>query len=176
MRDADTDAPIPCKLTFVGLAGTPRPFFTHNDIGRPEGELAIAAFDRVFSAAGSEDIRVPQGTYNIYVSRGPEWDISVHPWEKIGEGTTKIYAHLRHVIDSRGWLSADFHVHAAPSPDSIVPLTHRVLEFVADGIDMIVSTDHNIVTDYAPSIKALGLVQRASGDRREVLKGALVFH
>ena len=131
VRDADTDAPIPCKLTFVGLAGTPRPFFTHNDIGRPEGELAIAAFDRVFSAAGSEDIRVPQGTYNIYVSRGPEWDISVHPWEKIGEGTTKIYAHLRHVIDSRGWLSADFHVHAAPSPDSIVPLTHRVLEFVA---------------------------------------------
>ena len=167
VRDADTDAPIPCKLTFVGLAGTPRPFFTHNDIGRPEGELAIAAFDRVFSAAGSEDIRVPQGTYNIYVSRGPEWDISVHPWEKIGEGTTKIYAHLRHVIDSRGWLSADFHVHAAPSPDSIVPLTHRVLEFVADGIDMIVSTDHNIVTDYAPSIKALGLgafITSARGD------------
>ncbi|HEX7499788.1 MAG TPA: CehA/McbA family metallohydrolase [Polyangia bacterium] len=167
VRDADTDARIPCKLTFVGLAGTPRPFFTHNDIGRPEGELAIAAFDRVFSAAGSEDIRVPQGTYNIYVSRGPEWDISVHPWEKIGEGTTKIYARLRHVIDSRGWLSADFHVHAAPSPDSIVPLSHRVLEFVADGIDMIVSTDHNVVTDYAPSIKALGLgshITSARGD------------
>ena len=167
VRDADTDAPIPCKLTFVGVAGTPRPFFTHNDIGRPEGTLAIAAFDRVFSAAGSEEIRVPQGTYNIYVSRGPEWDISVHPWEKIGEGTTKIYARLRHVIDSRGWLSADFHVHAAPSPDSIVPLSHRIIEFVADGIDMIVSTDHNVVTDYAPTIKTLGLgalITSARGD------------
>jgi hypothetical protein len=42
-----------------------------------------------------------------------------------------------------------------------------VLEFVADGIDMIVSTDHNIVTDYAPSIKALGLgafITSARGD------------
>ena len=53
--------------------------------------------------------------------------------------------------------SGSVHVHAAPSPDSIVPLTHRILEFVADGIDMIVSADHNSVTDYAPSIRQLGL-------------------
>src|SRR5450759_4020461 len=45
VRDAETGQPIPCKLTFVGVEGTPRPAFTHNDIGRPEGELAIAAFD-----------------------------------------------------------------------------------------------------------------------------------
>jgi hypothetical protein len=168
VRDADTDQPIPCKLTFVGVDGTPRPSFTHNDIGRPEGEFAISAFDRTFSAVGNEDIRVPFGTYDIYVSRGPEWDVSVHKKVKIGpEPTTKLVARLRHVIDTRGWLSADFHVHAAPSPDSIVPLTHRVIEFVADGIDMIVSTDHNLVTDYAPSIKALGLgalITSARGD------------
>jgi hypothetical protein len=60
VRDADTHAPIPCKLTFVGVEGTPRPAFTHNDIGRPEGEVAISAFDRVFSAVGSEDVRAPQ--------------------------------------------------------------------------------------------------------------------
>ena len=167
VRDADTDKPIPCKLTFVGVEGTPRPAFTHNDIGRPEGEVAISAFDRVFSAVGSEDIRVPLGTYDIYVSRGPEWDISIHRKVRIGPEGAKIDARLRHVVDTRGWLSADFHVHAAPSPDSIVPLTHRILEFVADGIDMIVSTDHNIVTDYAPSISALGLgslITSARGD------------
>jgi hypothetical protein len=77
VSDAATGLPIPCKLTFVGVEGTPRPVFTHNDIGRPEGELAISAFDRVFSAAGSEEIRVPLGTYDIYVSRGPEWDVSI---------------------------------------------------------------------------------------------------
>jgi hypothetical protein len=167
VRDAETDAPIPCKLTFVGVAGTPRPLFTRTDIGRPEGELAIAAFDRVFSAVGREDVRVPRGTYDIYVSRGPEWDIAVFPGTKIGDGTTPISARLRHVVDTRGWLSADFHVHAAPSPDSIVPLSHRVLEFVADGIDMIVATDHNVVTDYAPTIAALGLqslITSARGD------------
>jgi hypothetical protein len=167
VRDAATDAPIPCKLTFVGVEGTPRPLFTRTDIGRPEGELAIAAFDRVFSAVGSEDVRVPRGTYDIYVSRGPEWDISIHPKVKIGPEGAKITARLRHVVDTAGWLSADFHVHAAPSPDSVVPLRDRILAFVADGIDLIVSTDHNVVTDYGPTIAALGLrslIASARGD------------
>jgi len=167
VTDATTGLPIPCKLTFVGVEGTPRPAFTHNDIGRPEGELAISAFDRVFSAAGSEDIRVPHGTYDIYVSRGPEWDVSIHRKVVMGSEGAKIAAKLRHVVDTSAWLSADFHVHAAPSPDSIVPLSHRILEFVADGIDMIVSTDHNLVTDYAPTIRQLGLdpfITSARGD------------
>jgi len=167
VRDVDTGQPIPCKLTFVGVEGTPNPAFTHNDIGRPEGDMAISAFNRVFSAVGSEDIRVPPGSYDIYVSRGPEWDVSVHRKVKVDKDDLTIAAKLKHVIDTRGWLSADFHVHAAPSPDSIVPLTHRVLEFVADGIDMIVATDHNTVTDYAPSIKQLGLgalITSARGD------------
>ena len=167
VRDADTGRPIPCKLTFIGVDGTPNPAFTHTDIGRPEGEMAISAFHRVFSAVGGEDVRVPPGTYDIYVSRGPEWDVSVHRKVKVEKDNLTITAQLRHVVDTRGWLSADFHVHAAPSPDSIVPLTHRILEFVADGIDMIVSTDHNSVTDYAPSIKQLGLgafITSARGD------------
>jgi len=92
VADATTGLPIPCKLTLVGVGGTLRPVFTHNDIGRPEGELAIAAFDRVFSAVGSEEIRVPLGTYDIYVSRGPEWDVSVNRKVKVGPEGVKLVA------------------------------------------------------------------------------------
>jgi len=157
VRDADTGAPIPCKLTFVGVEGTRHPEFTHNDIGKPEGDLAIAAYERVFSAAGEGSVRVPPGTYDIYVSRGPEWDVAVVRKLKLTPEGAELTAKLRHVIDTRGWFSADFHVHAAPSPDSIVPLSHRVIEFIADGVDMLVSADHNVVTDYGPTIKAMGV-------------------
>src|ERR1041385_665611 len=44
-RDADSGAAMPCKLTLVGVDGTPRPALTHGDIGRQEGD-AIAAHDR----------------------------------------------------------------------------------------------------------------------------------
>src|SRR5208283_474494 len=157
VRDADTGAPIPCKLTFVGVEGTRDPEFTHNDIGKPEGDLAIAAYHRVFSASGDGAVRVPPGTYDIYVSRGLEWDVAVVRKFKITSEGADLVTQLHHVIDSHGWYSADFHVHAAPSPDSIVPLPHRVIEFIADGVDMLTSTDHNVVTDYAPTIKALGV-------------------
>lgn len=159
VRDADSDAPIPCKLTFVGVEGTPRPEFTHGDIGRPEGELAIAAYERLFSAAGTGALRVPPGTYDIYVSRGPEWSVEIIHHLKMDASGATISAKLKHVIDTRGWISADFHVHAAPSPDSNVPLPHRVIEFAADGIDLLVATDHNVVTDYGPTVAAMGLGQ-----------------
>ena len=109
------------------------------------------------SALGAGTIRVPHGIYDVYVSRGLEWDIAVERAVKVGAEPARVEAHLSHVVDMPGWLSADFHVHAAPSPDSTVPLEHRVIEFVADGVEMIVSTDHNVISDYQPAINALGV-------------------
>jgi hypothetical protein len=167
VRDARTGQPIPCKLTFVGVDGTPTPAFTRVDIGRAEGERAIAAYDRIMSAAGTGLARVPVGSYDVYVSRGLEWSIDVHRRVRVGPEGVAISSRLDHVVETPGWLSADFHVHAARSPDSIVPMPHRIIEFVSDGVDMIVSTDHNVVADYRPVIEALGvqeLITSAPGD------------
>jgi hypothetical protein len=71
------------------------------------------------------------------------------------------------VIDTPGWASGDFHVHAASSPDSKVPMRDRVYEFISDGVDMIVATDHNVVADYQPIIAELHaekLLSATSGD------------
>jgi hypothetical protein len=61
------------------------------------------------------------------------------------------------VGETPGWISADLHVHASPSADSIVPLRDRVFEFVSDGVEVIAGTDHNVVTDYQPQIAELGV-------------------
>jgi hypothetical protein len=167
VREGRTHQPIPCKLTFVGIDGTPTPAFTRVDIGRAEGDRTIAAYDRVMSGEGLGIARVPVGTYDIYVSRGLEWTIAVLRHVTVARDGASITATLDRAIDTRGWLSADFHVHAARSPDSIVPMPHRIIEFVSDGVEMIVSTDHNVVADYQPVIAALGLAREitsAPGD------------
>ncbi|HEV8320818.1 MAG TPA: CehA/McbA family metallohydrolase [Myxococcota bacterium] len=166
VRDADTGTPIPCKLTLVPAPGTPPLRMGRPDIGRAEGP-AIAAGDRVFSLAGDGAVHVPFGTYDVWVSRGPEWDVWIARGVKITAAETSLAAGLHHVIDTAGWLSADFHVHASASFDSLVPMADRIHEFVADGVDLIVSTDHNVVTDYAPLIAELGVrdvIAAASGD------------
>lgn len=155
VRDAKTGQPIPCKLTFIGVEGTRDPAFTRVDIARQEGDGAIAAFNRVMSIAGTGVARVPLGTYDVTVSRGPEWDIATIPHLKLTARGANVTAALTHVVDSHGWLSADFHVHASRSSDSRVPMHDRIFEFVADDVQMIVATDHNVISDYEPFIREL---------------------
>jgi hypothetical protein len=158
VRDADTDALIPCKLTLVGVDGTPNPQFTRNDIGRQEGEGSVVAFDRVLSIGGSGVVHAPAGTYDVYVSRGPEWDLGIVRKVRVAVGkTAQVRARLKHVVDTAGWISADFHVHSSHSSDSHVPMHDRVYEFVSDGVEVITSTDHNVVANYAPVIAELGV-------------------
>ncbi len=156
VRDADGGALIPCKLTLVGVDGTPSPRFTKNDIGKQEGDGTVEAYDRILSLAGVGVAHVPNGTYDVYVSRGPEWDLAIQRKVRITSKGAVVQARLKHVVLTPGWLSADFHVHASHSSDSHVPMHDRIFEFVSDGVELITSTDHNTVSDYAPVIGELG--------------------
>ncbi len=57
------------------------------------------------------------------------------------------------MVDSTGWMSADLHVHAVNSTDSAVGNALRVSNFLAEGVDVLVSTDHEWVTDFAPTVR-----------------------
>jgi hypothetical protein len=167
IRD-DANKPVPARLTFIPVDGTSTPAvkFTTVDIAKEETG-AVAAFDRAFVLRGDAEIRIPAGTYDIWFSHGMEWDTSRERVTVQGGATVDVDVKLHHVIDTPGWISGDFHVHAAPSFDSRVPLRDRVHQFVADGVDLIVSTDHNVVSDYGPVITELGvgdLLASATGD------------
>ena len=154
VRDAKTGDPIPCKLTLVGVDGTPDPEFTRIDIGRQEGDGAdrlqphhVADRHRRRARAARHLRRHRQPRARVGDRRRPQAED--HAQGRVRGGAPR--ARGRH----DGWLSADFHVHAAPSPDSRVPMHDRIYEFVADGVEMIVSTDHNVVSDYDPIIREL---------------------
>ena len=165
IRD-DNNVLIPARLTFRPVGETPKLFFTTIDIAREE-DGAITAFDRAFVLRGDADLRVPVGTYDVWISHGPEWDTTRERVTIQAGAETEIHTKLHHVIDTPGWISADLHVHSAASLDSRVPMRDRVFQFVADGVDLIVSTDHNVIADYAPVIAELGvadLLASATGD------------
>lgn len=146
--------PIPCKLTLLGRDGTPNPDL---GMGLPTAAIegGMVAYHRVFSLTGSGAFVLPKGTYDVYVSRGLEWSLHVEEL-RVGEEPVSLAATLTRAVAQEGWLSADMHVHAAPSWDSSVPLPARVYEFASEGVDVLVSTDHNIVTDYRPEIERAG--------------------
>ncbi len=112
----------------------------------------------VFLAKGERtEVKIPPGKYRVVVSRGMEYS-RYEDEITVGSGDGKsITAYLHKVADATGWLSADTHVHAVNSPDSPVSLIDRAITFGAEGVDIIISTDHDWLTDYEPAIKLLGL-------------------
>lgn len=101
-------------------------------------------------------LRLAPGQYLLVFSRGQEYEMVVQP-VTIGDGDVMPIAPvtLKHVMPTPGFVSADFHVHAIRSPDSAVPEEMRVLQSVAEGLDVLHSSDHDYLVDYAPVVRSL---------------------
>lgn len=112
---------------------------------------------------GQRNSRVRPGKYRIYCSRGMEYDVFEQDIEVRPGEVTSVDATLSRAIDTSGWASGDFHLHAQNSVDSSFPNRQRVLAVAAEGVDVACSSDHNFVTDYGPSISDQALEQWVQG-------------
>lgn len=97
-------------------------------------------------------------TYDIYVTRGPEYAAHVERQRELREGERyQISAKLVRTVDTENYVGADLHVHSRNSVDAYAQVRDRVTNAAAEGIEVLVATDHNYITDYQPEIQSLGL-------------------
>ena len=155
------------RLTFLGENGTPDPSFGDDLLGFTVAgrEVRRTAAVRNLWLGGTdadpEAVAVAPGRYRVLATRGPEFSATETRLEvKPGATAELAIEPPRRVLATPGWISSDFHVHAAPSPDTALSLPARVASFAAEGADVLVATDHDMVTDYAPLIRELGLASR----------------
>src|SRR3989338_1256912 len=96
------------------------------------------------------------GFYRFVFSHGTEYsvverDVNVNA----GGAVTLEQIILKKVVDSKVFVSSDFHIHALPSADSAFSIERRALAAAADGLDVLQSSDHDFLTDYAPVVAKL---------------------
>src|SRR5262249_21157873 len=96
----------------------------------------------------------------VLITRGFEYTASEQKIEVKATKNVSVKASLDRVVDTKGWITADLHLHAVPSPDAPSLLSDRIRSLVATGIEEAEATDHNAVTDYRPTIKALSMTDR----------------
>jgi len=165
VTEGATQAPSPARVTVLcdpaPCADMPDEREADLDQDRLSDGTRAVAFVGVDGVA---ELDLPPGSYRVVVSRGPHWSV----WPSLsGELVTlsasapeeppyTLQAVIDEAVDRAGWRSADFHVHGINSPDAPVSLERRVLSFLAEGVDVMVSTDHDYITDYGPTIEALG--------------------
>lgn len=132
-----------------------------------EGETTDPRFGPAFRASGAEnfvmsprgvgEVPVAAGTYRVVATRGPEFEL-VDRRVTVKEGErTEITGTLKRAFETPGFISSDLHQHSAPSFDSGVSLADRALANAAEGVEVLVSTEHNVVTDFRPVIAETGL-------------------
>ncbi len=111
-----------------------------------------------FTKDGKGKIPVAPGKYKITFSRGLEYEIDVKDDVTLESGKeTALSAVLAHSVDTTNFVSADFHLHSMPSPDSNDLFEDKIIGYAGHGLEIPVATDHDVITDYTPVIKKLGL-------------------
>jgi hypothetical protein len=135
---------LPSKLS-IARDGQAQPLFPA--LGGLDGA------DRfVWTGNGLIERRLVPGAYDLLLSAGPERD--VHRERVVLEPgrTFERDVVLRRALSTPGWISADLHLHQAPSPESDVSLEARLIAVAAEGVQFAAATDHYVVTDFAPTV------------------------
>lgn len=128
-------------------------------LGHPHGDAP--ACDRVL-VQGTRRVVVPPGTYDLYTVAGPfstlgqALDVTVDDGQSVAVQLDVTTLPLQ----PEGTLSADFHVHGGPSFDASIGDIDRVRTFLAAHIDVVASTEHDVVASYAAALRALNGTNR----------------
>lgn len=122
------------------------------------------------------DDRLPlrEGHWQVTASLGPEHELDEREVDVVAGQTAELSVTVRRAVDTTGWIAADFHVHSTRSVDAQASRESRVLGAIAEGLDLLVATDHDTITDLGPVAAALGLTGRArfvSGIEMSMLYG-----
>lgn len=111
----------------------------------------------IFHVPGDEPTPMPAGDYQFSVSRGFEYDVLEGDVSIAANETTTIQISLTRMVDTTGYLSVDTHCHAGPSTDNTILIPERIRTVAAEGLEVVVSTDHEAVSDWSYGVTETGL-------------------
>lgn len=151
---------IPARISFIPLDAEGMRYdwdgLNNPAFGDSRYDHGVLAQEHSFTGTGS--VRLPPGRYDVLASRGIEYGIGVVRGYEVKSGQRRtLHLVLPHEVDTRGYVGADFHVHARNSVDSSLPMDLRVAAAVAEGLEVISSSDHDHLTDFSPYVLEMGL-------------------
>ena len=141
---------IPCKAQFNGTGDTKSPNLGPNN-------RAYGCLDQYHSEKGRFRVAVPPGTYRVVVTHGMEYSHIEKQVSVAAGAEVKLSGTLKRVVDTKGWVSTDYHNHSTPSGDNTCGTADRVINMAAEQLEFVPTTEHNRMFDWTPTIKALGL-------------------
>jgi hypothetical protein len=151
VRDA-LGAPLPAKISVLYSPLTAK--WEGPTLGDSRSLIGGYA---ILSGSGSGSTIVPPGTYQVWATRGVEYEPVVQTLTVAEAGTASFNAVLQKVVDTAGYVSGDMHVHGAGSADSAVAWEDRAVQSAAEGLEIVVVTDHDYISEMNTAIASTGM-------------------
>ncbi len=141
---------IPCKAQFLALEGTEK-------VNLGPDNRAHGCLDQWFSETGKFRVQLPPGKYRVIVTHGIEYS-HLEQEMTLAAGQAAAFAGtLKRLVDTTGWVSADYHNHSTPSGDNTCGTDDRIINLAAEQVEFAPTTEHNRLYDWRPHIERLGL-------------------
>ncbi|MDP6978383.1 MAG: CehA/McbA family metallohydrolase [Myxococcota bacterium] len=155
---------VPMRLVFQGIGETADPVFGSDLTGLTiDGVVVPTSVEtRDVHLAGIDSdprhVDIAPGRYRVLATRGLEYSLTQAEIDaRAGQTAELVIAPPLRELETPGWISADFHVHAAGSFDSTLPESTRLRTFAAEGCEVLVATEHDVVRRFDELIVELGL-------------------
>ena len=162
VRDADGEGLIPARVTFIRQGDTPSPKApadTDPRLGSWGGTISAVGY----ATGGTAQVALPPGTYQVTASRGFSYELDQRVETITSPLDGPLTFSLQRAVDTTGWLSADFHIHAWWSPDSNTPWSIRAKQAATENVDLPILTEHVYIGSLTPEIDAQGVHEHVIG-------------
>ncbi|MBD0378503.1 MAG: hypothetical protein ICV51_23100 [Flavisolibacter sp.] len=112
----------------------------------------------VYTGSGKAVFGLPAGTYTIYATRGFEYGVdSAKIIVKRGDQLHRKFV-IRREVPTDGWVSSDTHIHTLTySKHGDATIEERALTIAGEGIELPITTEHNITTDLKAVAKKMNV-------------------
>lgn len=151
--DLANGGPLPCRLTVVDQNGSLVP------LSAASGQTLAVRTGVIYTRDGRARFDLAAGvSYTIYASRGFEYsvasaEVSLEPAQR-----RALHLELTREVPTPGYVACDTHCHTFTySRHGDCSIEERMLTLAGEGIELPISTDHNVAVDYEATARAAGV-------------------
>ncbi len=145
-------AGLPCRITVLDESGQLADLKAF-----PSDRLAVRP-GVVYTADGHAELELAPGNYALYATRGFEYGLAKTRLNIRAGESSKTSLRLEREVETQGWVSCDTHIHTLTySGHGDATVDERVVTLAAEGIELPVSTEHNLAIDYATAAERMGV-------------------
>jgi hypothetical protein len=151
VREEPNGLATPSRLTVTNARGT------LVSSGNVSSETEAVRPGVIYSSAATVRLKLPAGRYVIHASRGFEYSVARVELELSAGAHLSRTLSIRREVDTAGWAAMDTHVHTGTyARHGDAKLDERLLTIAGEGIELPVSTEHDMRVDFDPPARQSG--------------------